>query len=46
MKTSEPRPATPASTFDVGVGPPSNGADGRLLAPIPPGVGKSDGRTK
>jgi hypothetical protein len=45
-KTSEPgRPAAPGSTVKVAAAQPSNGADGRLLSPVPPGAGKSDGRT-
>ena len=44
-KTSGPaRPATP-DTVNAPSGGPTNGADGRSLAPVPPGAGKSDGRT-
>jgi hypothetical protein len=38
------RPATPETTVKVAAVDPTNGADARSLAPIPPGAGKSDGR--
>jgi hypothetical protein len=38
------RLATPETTVKVAAVEPTNGADARSLAPIPPGAGKSDGR--
>ena len=41
-KTADP---TPEGTVTVGAVHPASGADGRALAPVPPGAGQSDGRT-
>ena len=39
------RPANPETTVKVAAVKPTNGADGRSLAPVPPGADKSDGRS-
>ena len=39
------RPATPETTVKVAAVKPANGADGRSLAPVPPGADKSDDRS-
>jgi hypothetical protein len=42
---TEKRP-TPDTTVKVSGVKPANGADGRSLAPVPPGADKSDGRSR
>jgi hypothetical protein len=39
-------PATPETTVTVAAGEPADGADERSLAPVPPGVDKSDDRSR
>ena len=38
--------ATPETTVKVAAVKPANGSEGRSLAPVPPGAGKSDDRTR
>jgi hypothetical protein len=40
------RPATPETTVKVAAVKPANGAEGRSLAPVPPGADKSDGSSR